>query len=1072
MFTDLIIGLALTMLRSLPASKVQDIVDAIGPILHINFMDRLPPEVCLRILGFLDPYSLLQIATASRGCFSIAFDWTLWQYLYFAEGFLINTNEVQRFEMQLREEDEERRSTRAPRHRSDYSVDGPPRKRSKPEPDNETGSKVIGKRSADGEVAIKYEDSDEPAADAPQSSIFGGPALSAEPPSQNIKTEPTMAAGNADPSDREIRRARRLIRSPPSMQTLLLSSQGSTATTSSDISRIQLDSLSSLVTYDRRTNRPRLNWQYLYSLRRKLESNWIHGRFINYMLPHPAHPEEAHTECIYTLQHDGKFVVSGSRDCTIRIWDLDTQRLVMRPLHGHTGSVLCLQFDASPEEDILVTGSSDAKLRVWRFSTGKCLHVISAHPKSVLNVRFDNRVLVTCSKDKTIRVFNRTPLRPGELGYKLPADFVVKQAPIAVNMFQPDPYAELPIKPPFTLLQELDGHAAAVNAVQIRGNEIVSASGDRNAKVWDWPKGKCNLTLQGHTKGIACVQYDGRRIVTGSNDNEIKVFDREKGVEVASLRGHTNLVRTVQVGFADYPWSVAEDKAVAKSVKETYFKAVEEGNVDTTARLGRKGARNAGSLRPEDTMAYGANLPPGGGGSRYARIVSGSYDESVIIWRRDSEGIWKAQQILKEVDASRAPLVAYYLNLPDPTDFSFLEQDILPGFQNQIGTHNWYRELADAAADHGIEALRMALVRYPAICQFPRLTLAVSNVADGWLRGRMRAVVQAGFVRENERMVKKIREASYELQNYDAEIKHLEEEAKGTGEEEIRRREYEAWAQSQTGGRGNVPHSDGLLPESTNMQGYQPQEGYAPQGYDATHPHPLHAQATPQYYPPRHGQEPSAPHYYPPPPHQYPAQNAPILDPPGPGRIRVPNPNIPHTNVDGPHTLAGRPPHTTSGGAPSHHQLFHDQAAAKQQRTKELWERHAYLHERRERDIKQEQNLMNALTTISQAHGVGPNPTVQGLPAGHPSLNPALGAGGQGGGGGVGGDGGQPAAVPAVEGPRDNGSRVFKLQFDARRIVASSQQCHMVVWDFANANRELEIGSKLFRGVGSREGAE
>ena len=41
-----------------------------------------------------------------------------------------------------------------------------------------------------------------------------------------------------------------------------------------------------------------------------------------------------------------------------------------------------------------------------------------------------------------------------------------------------------------------------------------------------------------------------------------------------------------------------------------------------------------------DIQALGAKIPPGGGGTRWGRIVSGSYDETVVIWKKDREGKW------------------------------------------------------------------------------------------------------------------------------------------------------------------------------------------------------------------------------------------------------------------------------------------------------------------------------------------------------------------------------------------------------------------------------------------------
>lgn len=403
---------------------------------------------------------------------------------------------------------------------------------------------------------------------------------------------------------------------------------------------------SGLWVMDPSTGKHKLNWQYLYVMRRKLETNWEQGNFKNFQLPHPDHPEEGHDgECIYSLQYNEEYLVSGSRDKTLRIWNLATRRLVRKPLIGHIGSVLCLQFDSDPDEDIIVSGSSDSDVIIWRFSTGEIIQRLThAHRESVLNVKFDKRILATCSKDRTIKIFNRRQMQTGDPGY-------VNPVPINVKRYDYDSPLDQPIIPPFTMIGVLEGHSAAVNAVQIVDNEVVSASGDRQIKVWDWHTGVCKRTFVGHSKGIACVQYDGKRIVSGSSDNEVKVFDRETGIEVASLKEHTDLVRTVQAGFGDLPWSTEEDTIEAKKVDQAYMEAIESGEVSSSPRRGRPG--NAGSSDPEEITAYGAKLPPGGGGGkRWGRIVSGSYDKSIIIWRRDKGGKWRPQHHLKQEEAA------------------------------------------------------------------------------------------------------------------------------------------------------------------------------------------------------------------------------------------------------------------------------------------------------------------------------------------------------------------------------------------------------------------------------------
>ena len=421
------------------------------------------------------------------------------------------------------------------------------------------------------------------------------------------------------------------------------------------------------------SDRPRLNFHQVYKQKRKLEENWDAGRYKSFQLPHRDHPEEAHIECVYTIQYGGKYLVSGSRDRTLRIWDLETQRLVRRPLTGHTGSVLCLQFDDSEQEDIIISGSSDTDVILWQFSTGQLIKKIPhAHRESVLNLKFDSRFLVTCSKDKTIKIWNRHELRPGDENYpvrgvsgggKCPAyivDLSSYASPLEIEQHL-SPKQKQPLAK-YNTIMTLDTHGAAVNAIHIYKDQLVSASGDRSLKVWNIHTGVCTAMCMGHTKGIACVQYDGKRIVSGSSDNTIRIFDPHTQAEVACLQGHIKLVRTIQAAFSDPRGTVEDLEEEARAVDRMYFEARRSGAIpSSSARIHRNRDRNAGSRMPGEIMAYGAKIPPGGGGNRWSRIVSGSYDETVIIWKKAPDGRWVVSHKLRQAEALRAaggPLIA------------------------------------------------------------------------------------------------------------------------------------------------------------------------------------------------------------------------------------------------------------------------------------------------------------------------------------------------------------------------------------------------------------------------------
>lgn len=405
-----------------------------------------------------------------------------------------------------------------------------------------------------------------------------------------------------------------------------------------------------------------INWRYLYCQRRKLERNWYSGTFTNFRLPHPDHQEEAHTQCVYTIQFSESHLVSGSRDKTVRVWDLNSQRLRLPPLEGHTGSVLCLQFDERPDHDLIVSGGSDADVIIWRFSDGAMIkRMATAHKESVLNLRFDERYLVTCSKDKTIRVWNRRHLLPTHADYPdrenarnaaFPDHIVDIQS--AFSRLETNPYPPLD---PYSLLMTFDGHGAAVNALQVHGHEVVSASGDRRVMLWNIKTGNMTRVFSGHTKGIACIQYDGRRIVSGSSDNSVRIFDASTSAEVATLEGHRNLVRTVQAEFGDMMTSADALEAEARRNDRRVYESRSRRGLDgSDESSGDPMSLSDDELESDNRgrrFVLGAKLPLGGGGTRWSKIVSGSYDETLIIWRRDKSGRWYIAKELRQEDALR-----------------------------------------------------------------------------------------------------------------------------------------------------------------------------------------------------------------------------------------------------------------------------------------------------------------------------------------------------------------------------------------------------------------------------------
>ena len=644
-------------------SSIAAIVDRLWPLFHKDPIAIFPAEIMGQIFSYLSPSMLLDASRASRAWRERVLDSGLWKQKFRTEGWGLNTEEVERFENNYNSW--EKRSGKT-------SARGQLGKQKRPL--RVGGKRTVGIKSSS---IAQPQDNSSLASAQTQNQVEDTASDVGHPDqdSQGLEYDEEMLDVEANSpllgSQEDCIPVETVSQGSPSMledETFqsrnLLANSNSNLSNNDRNSQLESEPCSghnseqSLMLYSP-SGRPRLNYHFVYKQKRKLEENWNVGRYKNFQLPHRDHPADAHTECVYTLQYLGKHLVSGSRDRTLRIWDLDTQRLVREPLQGHTGSVLCLQFDDRQDEDIIISGSSDTHVILWRFSTGKMIkQLTNAHRESVLNLKFDKRFLVTCSKDKTIKIWNRHELRPGDRDYPVKGfpdgghcpTYIIDMNTVGNARHNFDPTMLLE---PYTHLMTLDLHGAAVNAIQIYKDQLVSASGDRNLRVWDIHTGKCTKKIEAHTKGIACVQYDGKRIVSGSSDNTIRIWDPVSKSEVARLEGHNRLVRTIQAAFADYPGGRENLEAEALEIDRSYQVASIAGLVpsDKSARI-RQG--KPGSRKPKDHRTVGAKLPPSGGGGRWGRIVSGSYDETIIIWKKTEEDEWVIGHRLRQEEALRA----------------------------------------------------------------------------------------------------------------------------------------------------------------------------------------------------------------------------------------------------------------------------------------------------------------------------------------------------------------------------------------------------------------------------------
>ncbi|NIM12342.1 MAG: DUF4365 domain-containing protein [Candidatus Aminicenantes bacterium] len=210
---------------------------------------------------------------------------------------------------------------------------------------------------------------------------------------------------------------------------------------------------------------------------------------------------------------DGKWIVSGSADKTIKIWDMESGEC-RATLEGHKDEVRCVAI--TPDGTRILSGSDDETIRVWDVQTTQKTATLKGHTHLVLSVAVlpDGRKALS-----------------GGAG----ADTMIKLWDL--NSWK--------------CLMELIGHSNYIKSVAVAqdGKRAVSGSVDKTIKYWDLETRKCIATLKGHSNNVLSVQItpDGRYAVSGSEDKTVKLWDLKEKNCVGTFEGHQKGVDSVAI---------------------------------------------------------------------------------------------------------------------------------------------------------------------------------------------------------------------------------------------------------------------------------------------------------------------------------------------------------------------------------------------------------------------------------------------------------------------------------------------------------------------------------------------
>lgn len=197
---------------------------------------------------------------------------------------------------------------------------------------------------------------------------------------------------------------------------------------------------------------------------------------------------------------DGRLVVAGGSDETVRIWDARTGR-ELRKLKGHPDGVGSAEF--SPDGRFVLTAGQDGVARISDATTGEELRVLSRVGGLVNSATYsrDGTHVVTVGGDRTVRVWDAST------GRHLQA-LSGQRMRLAHASFSPD------------------------------GRLVVAGGGDMTTQLWDWRTGKSLAVLRQHADFVnhATFSPDGKLLLTASDDHTAKIYPCDLCIPLETLQ--------------------------------------------------------------------------------------------------------------------------------------------------------------------------------------------------------------------------------------------------------------------------------------------------------------------------------------------------------------------------------------------------------------------------------------------------------------------------------------------------------------------------------------------------------
>jgi WD40 repeat protein len=256
-----------------------------------------------------------------------------------------------------------------------------------------------------------------------------------------------------------------------------------------------------------------------------------------------------HTNDITLLKFspDGRILASGSKDKTIKLWDVQTGKL-LADLKGHADDILSIEFNRQGTR-LLSTADLDSTAILWNVQTGERIRSISTGPYYIAYAVFS-------PDGNTFTVENNSSdLKPALYSSETGLPVVQLQAnwkySTKAAAYSPDGSLLLVIynsdKPEIystktgERVAELDVPNAVITAAQWfpDGQTVALASYDKQVYIWNVQNNQIRFTLSGHTSAATSLSVSpgGKQLLTASSsESNARLWNAQTGDLITLLK--------------------------------------------------------------------------------------------------------------------------------------------------------------------------------------------------------------------------------------------------------------------------------------------------------------------------------------------------------------------------------------------------------------------------------------------------------------------------------------------------------------------------------------------------------